>query len=53
MDGWLGPGGWYNVCVCCESVFIVDMAEYVYCRYLRILGAPSVQSCSTLSISAC
>ena len=51
----LGPGsgmmGWCYVCVSCVD----GRSRYLYIvlgRYLRILGAPSVHSCCTLSISA-
>ena len=39
------------VCIICVD----DMSRYLYIvlgRYLHIFGAPSVQSCCTLSISA-
>ena len=62
MGGWLGPGsgrvGWCYLCVCCESGLSVLLAGpgpglyVVLGGFLRILGAPSVQSCCTLSISA-
>ena len=56
----LGPGsgavGWCYVCVRCESGFYVDGRSRYLCivlgGYLRIIGAHSVQSCCTLSISA-
>ena len=49
-----GKVGWCYVCACCESGFFVLMAGpgIVLGGHLRILGAPSVQSCCTLSISA-
>ena len=55
-----GVGGewvmWCYVCVCCEWIICVDCrSRYLYivlCGFLRILGAPSVQSCCTLSISS-
>ena len=38
--------------VYCESGLFVEMAVYIVLGgYLRILGAPSVESCFTLSIS--
>ena len=44
------------LCLCCESVFCVDgRSWYLYIvlgGFLRILGAPSVQSYCTISISA-
>ena len=47
--------GWCYVCVRCESGFSVYMAGPAICiffgGYLRIIGAPSVQSCLTLWIS--
>ena len=58
---WLGPGsgglGRCYVCVSCEYGFLcVDgRSKYLYNvpgRYLRISGAPSVQSCCTLWIYA-
>ena len=53
--GRLGTGsgrmGWCYVCVSCESRFSVLMAGPGICM-LYILGAPSVQSCCTLSISS-
>ena len=51
-------GGWVVVCLCVLRVWIICVdgrSRYLYivlCGYLRILGAPSVQSCCTLSISA-
>ena len=57
----LGPGsgrvGLCYVCVSCESGFFCVYGRSMYLRivlggYLRILGAPSVQSCCTLWISA-
>ena len=49
-----GLEGWWYVCVSCESGFSVWMAGLyiVLGGYLRSIGAPSVQSCFTLSISA-
>ena len=61
VGGRLEPGsgrvGYCYVCVCCESGFPVLMAGTGICiltvlgGFLRILGAPSVQSCCTISIS--
>ena len=45
--GWIGPGR-VVLCLCVLSVWI----PCVDGGFLRILGAPSVQSCCTLSISA-
>ena len=52
-----GLGWWCYICVCCESGFFCadGRSRYLYVAligYLRILGAPSVQYCCTLSISA-
>ena len=49
--------GWCYVCVCCESELFMLMGRSRYLcivlgGFLRILGAPIVQSCCTLSISA-
>ena len=58
---WLGTGcrivGWCFICASCESGLFVYKAgpRYMYIvlgGYLRILGAPNVKSCCTLSISA-
>ena len=46
-----GLGGWGGV----MSVCVDSRSRYLYIvlgSFLRILGAPSVQSCCTLSISA-
>ena len=45
------------LCLCYESGFCVDgrsryLCIVLLCGYLHILGAPSVQSCCTLLISA-
>ena len=58
--GWLGQGleGWVLLCLCELWVYIVCVdgkPRYLYIGiggYLRILGAPSVQSYCTLSMSA-
>ena len=52
-----GLRGWGGVvCVCCESGFFCGDGKSSYLcivlsGYLLILGAPSIQSCCTLSIS--
>ena len=57
VAGQAGRLSWCYVWVCCESEFscVDGRFRYLYIvlgGYLRILGAPSVQSCCTLLISA-
>ena len=53
-----GLGGWSVLCLCMLWVWILYVngrSRYLYIvlgGFLCILGAPSVQSCCTLSISA-
>ena len=50
---WVWEGGVMSVCV--AILCVDDRSRYLYIvlgGYLRILGAPSVQSCRTLLISA-
>ena len=59
MVGRLGPGSWrmggvMYVCVVSLESLCRGRSRYLYMvlgGFLRILGAPSVQSCCTLSIS--
>ena len=51
----LGSGGWVVLCMCESIIWIDGRSMHLYiviCGYLRILGAPSVQSYCTLSIYA-
>ena len=54
--GGLGLGGWVGVMsLCVVSLDSLCRSRYLYSvlgRFLPILGAPSVQSCCTISISA-
>ena len=52
MGRGLGGVGWCYVCVSCDSLCRWQVQVSVLGRFLRILGAPSVQSCRTLWISA-
>ena len=47
LEPWSGGVGWYYVCVSPDSLcgWQVQVSVYCSCRYLRIFGVPSVQSC--------
>ena len=53
LGQWSGKVGWYHICVCYESGLCMEIAGLgiVLGGYLRILGAPSVQSYCTVLIS--